>query len=56
MSGMGSHDPFGHLKRKLWLKKEPGVKLPLKVGNRPVWVGGVWHTIGKLSTKATTFL
>jgi hypothetical protein len=24
---MGSHDPFGHLKHKLWPKERPGVKL-----------------------------
>jgi hypothetical protein len=23
----GSHDPFGHLKHKLWPKEKPGVKL-----------------------------
>jgi hypothetical protein len=39
MSKMGSHDPFGHLKHKLWPKEGPGVKLafdsrPLKVRNR----------------------
>jgi len=27
MSEMGSHDPFGHLKHKLWPKEGPGVKL-----------------------------
>jgi hypothetical protein len=27
MFEMGSHDPFGHLKRKLWPKEGPGVKL-----------------------------
>jgi hypothetical protein len=27
MSEMGSHDPFGRLKHKLWPKKGPGVKL-----------------------------
>jgi hypothetical protein len=29
MSKMGSHDPFGHLKRKLWPKERPGVKLTI---------------------------
>ncbi len=29
MSEMGSHDPFGHLKHKLWPKEGPGVKLPI---------------------------
>jgi hypothetical protein len=27
MSEMGSHDPFGHLKHKLWPKERSGVKL-----------------------------
>jgi hypothetical protein len=27
MSKMGLHDPFGHLKHKLWPKERPGVKL-----------------------------
>jgi hypothetical protein len=27
MSKMGSHDPFGHLKHKLWPKERSGVKL-----------------------------
>jgi hypothetical protein len=27
MSKMGSYDPFGHLKHKLWPKERPGVKL-----------------------------
>jgi len=27
MSEMGLHDPFGHLKHKLWPKEGPGVKL-----------------------------
>jgi len=29
MSKMGSHDPFGHLKHKLWLKERTGVKLTI---------------------------
>ncbi len=29
MSKMDSHDPFGHLKHKLWPKKELGVKLAI---------------------------
>jgi hypothetical protein len=29
MSKMGSHYLFGHLKHKLWVKKRPGVKLPV---------------------------
>jgi hypothetical protein len=27
MFEMGSHDPFGHLKHKLWSKERSGVKL-----------------------------
>jgi hypothetical protein len=27
MSEMGLHDPFEHLKHKLWPKERPGVKL-----------------------------
>jgi len=29
MSEMGSHDPFGHLKHKLWAKESLKVKLPI---------------------------
>jgi len=29
MSKMGSHDPFGHLKHKLWPKEGPEVKLAI---------------------------
>jgi hypothetical protein len=29
MFKMGLHDPFGHLKHKLWPKERPGVKLPI---------------------------
>jgi len=29
MSKMGLHDPFGHLKHKLWPKEGPGVKLAI---------------------------
>jgi hypothetical protein len=29
MSEMGSHDPFGHLKHKLWSKEGSGVKLTI---------------------------
>jgi hypothetical protein len=48
MFEMGSHDPFGHLKHKLWLIKGPGVKLsinsrPLKVGNRPNFLACKWR-------------
>ncbi len=29
MFKMDSHDPFGHLKHKLWPKERPGVKLAI---------------------------
>jgi hypothetical protein len=29
MSKLSSHDPFGHLKYKLWPKERPGVKLAI---------------------------
>jgi hypothetical protein len=29
MSKMGSHEPFGHFKHKLWPKEEPGVKFAI---------------------------
>jgi hypothetical protein len=29
MSKMGSHDPFGYFKHKLWPKEGPGVKLAI---------------------------
>jgi hypothetical protein len=29
MSEMGSYDPFGHLKHKLYSKERPGVKLAI---------------------------
>jgi hypothetical protein len=29
MSKMGSHDPFGHLKHKLWPKERPRIKLAI---------------------------
>jgi len=29
MFKLGSHDPFGHFKHKLWPKEGPGVKLPI---------------------------
>jgi hypothetical protein len=48
MSKMGSHDPFGHFKHKLWLKEGPRVKLPIgfpttNSGNRPNFLACRWH-------------
>jgi hypothetical protein len=50
MSKMGLHDPFGHLKHKLWPKERSGIDPIL------LCVSGVRHTIKKLSMRATTFL
>ncbi len=43
MSKMGSHDPFGHMKRKLWPKEGLGIKLPLKVKNHCDFFLCKWH-------------
>jgi hypothetical protein len=45
---MGSHDPSGFLKHKLWPKEGPGVKLPiwlltLKIKNFPDFLVFRWH-------------
>jgi hypothetical protein len=58
MSEMGLHDPFGHLKHKLWPKDGLGVKLAIwlpttKSSSR---AGGVQHIVEKFSTRATNFL
>jgi hypothetical protein len=47
MSKMDLHDPFGHLKHKLWPKEGPGVKLAVwlpttKVRNRPDFLAWRW--------------
>jgi hypothetical protein len=45
MSKMGSHDPFGHFKHKLWPKERLGVKFdswPLKVHNHPNFLACRW--------------
>jgi hypothetical protein len=42
MSEMGSHDPFGHMKHKLWSKEKLGVK-PQNVGNRLDVVASRWY-------------
>jgi len=48
MSKMGLHDPFGHMKHKLWPKEgsESNWQFdsrPLKVGNRPDFLAFRWH-------------
>jgi hypothetical protein len=42
MSKMGSHDPFGHLKHKLWLLKKKADSRSLKVGNWPDFLACRW--------------
>jgi hypothetical protein len=47
---MSSHDPFGHLKHKLWPKKGSKSNCqfdfrPLKVENRPNFLTCRWHVI-----------
>jgi hypothetical protein len=51
MFQMGLHDPFGHLKHKVWLKEGLGIKLSIFLR-----VGGVPHTIGMFSTRVITLL
>jgi hypothetical protein len=60
---MGSHDPFGHLKYKLWPKEGLGVELAIwlpTIKSRELpdsfRASGVQHTIGKLLTRVTTLL
>jgi len=48
MSKMGLHDPFGHLKHKLWPNEGSGVKLPIwlptiKSRESPNFVAFRWH-------------
>ncbi len=50
MSKVGSHDPFGHLKHKLWSRE--GSKIAL-ISLR---AGGVRHVVEELSIRATTLL
>jgi hypothetical protein len=37
MSKMGSYDPFGHLKHKLWPKEGPGIKLAIWLLTTKSW-------------------
>ncbi len=60
---MGSHNPFGFLKHKLWPKegRESNWQFdsrPLKVKITPIFLGasGMPHTIRKLLMSATTLL
>jgi hypothetical protein len=57
MFKMGLHDPFGHLKQKLWPKERLGIKFiiwlltnefdswPIKVKNCPDFLPCRWHAI-----------
>jgi len=63
MSKMALHEPFGHLQHKLWQKERPRVKLAVwlpttksRESTRPRCADRVRHTIGKLSTIATSLL
>jgi len=64
MSKMGSHDPFGHPKHKLWPKERSEVKLAIwfpttksqELNLISLCASGMRHALGKLSTRATTFL
>jgi hypothetical protein len=61
---MGSHCSFGQLKHKLWPKEGAGRRIASlildqkKSGIDPIYlaVDNVPHTVGKLSTRATTLL
>jgi hypothetical protein len=59
---MGSHDPFGWLKHKLWPKEGSGFKLSiwlLTTKNQETLTslreGGMPHTVEELLTRDTTF-
>jgi hypothetical protein len=66
MSKMGLHDPFGHLQHNLWQKEKLGVKSQTgsltpdhemsRINPISMRAGGVRHTVGNLSTRATTLL
>jgi hypothetical protein len=48
MFEMGSHDPFGHLKHKLWPKEKSGIKLTvwlltIKSQESPQFLTWRWH-------------
>jgi hypothetical protein len=61
---MASHEPFGHLQLKLWVKEGPGVKLLVWLPTTkksgidlfPKCAPGVQHGVGKLSWRATTLV
>ncbi len=50
MFKMGLHDPFGHLKHKLWPKEAS------RIAPISLHVGCVLYIVGNLSTRATTLL
>jgi hypothetical protein len=63
MFKMGSHDPFGYLKHKLWLKEGLRIKLsirlqPLKSRITLIYLcaGGMSHIVKNLLMMITTLL
>jgi hypothetical protein len=52
MSKMGSHDPFGYFKHKLWPKE--GLKLGIVLIS--IRAGDMPHIVEMILTRATTFL
>jgi hypothetical protein len=64
MFKMGLHDPFGHLKHKLWQKERLGVKIgnltfdhkKLGIDLTFMRVGGMQHAVGKFLTRTATLL
>jgi hypothetical protein len=64
MPKMGSHRSFEHLKHKLWPKERVESRIASltpdqkKSGIDPIYLAEdyVPHTVGKLSTRATTLL
>ncbi len=64
MSQVGSHDPFEHLKHKLWPKEESGVNLVIRLSptkSQELTQFPCVHVscdilLKKLLTKATTLL
>jgi hypothetical protein len=56
MFKMASCDSFGHLKHKLWQKKGQESNYQLSIALISLCVGGMSQIVGKLLTRATTFL
>jgi len=56
MSKMGSHDPFGDLKHKLWPKRGRESNCQFGIALIFLRASDVQHTIENLSTRAITLL